>query len=110
MFVSYGDGFDLSTPTGRLQAHMLSAFAEFERSLIRERILSGLAKAKRAGKRLGRKPAVTVDPARLRRLVQAKTSLWEMSRQLDCSRTAVRTALKAESAATQRARARVVKA
>jgi len=98
------------SPMASLLLSVMGAFAEFERSLIRERILSGLAKAKRAGKRLGRKPAVTVDPARLRRLVQAKTSLWEMSRQLDCSRTAVRTALKAESAATQRARARVVKA
>lgn len=45
---------DMSTPMGRMMAHLLSAVAEFERELIRERVRSGLAKARAKGKRLGR--------------------------------------------------------
>lgn len=37
---------DMSTPVGRMQAHLLSAVAEFERELIRERVRSGLANAR----------------------------------------------------------------
>lgn len=39
---------------GTLQLQILSAFAEFERELIRERTLEGLARAKAQGKKLGR--------------------------------------------------------
>ena len=45
---------DMSTPVGRMQAHLLSAVAEFERELIRERVRSDLANACARGKRLGR--------------------------------------------------------
>ncbi|CAE6887483.1 recombinase family protein [Paraburkholderia domus] len=45
---------DMSTPGGRMQAHLLSAVAEFERELIRKRVRSGLAHARARGKRLGR--------------------------------------------------------
>lgn len=49
---------DISTPMGRMQAHVLSAVAEFERELIRERVRSGLANARARGKRLGRPNAI----------------------------------------------------
>lgn len=45
---------DMSTPMGRMLAHFLSAVAEFERELIRERVRSGLANARAKGVRLGR--------------------------------------------------------
>lgn len=54
MFVSLSDNIDLSTATGKLQFQILSAFAEFERNLIRERTLEGLNRAKLQGKTLGR--------------------------------------------------------
>jgi DNA invertase Pin-like site-specific DNA recombinase len=47
---------DMTTPMGRMMAHFLSAVAEFERELIRERVRSGLANARAKGKRLGRPP------------------------------------------------------
>ena len=47
---------DTSTPAGRAMFGMLSIFSSFERELIRERVISGLDKALREGKRLGRKP------------------------------------------------------
>lgn len=55
-FVSYQDNIDFSTPSGRLQFHIIGAMAEFERELIRERVKAGLNNARRKGKRLGRKP------------------------------------------------------
>ena len=53
-FVSLAEGFDATTPAGKLQMHILGAIAEFERERIRERVLAGLARAKSQGKRLGR--------------------------------------------------------
>ena len=53
-FVTLGEGIDTSTPAGRLQLHILSAIAEFERSRIQERVVAGLARARAQGKRLGR--------------------------------------------------------
>jgi putative DNA-invertase from lambdoid prophage Rac len=46
--------FDPTTPQGKLLLTMISALAEFERSLIQERILSGLQQARLKGKQLGR--------------------------------------------------------
>ncbi len=51
---------DMSTPMGRMLAHFLSAIAEFERELIRERVRSGLANARAKGKRLGRPRATPI--------------------------------------------------
>ena len=51
---SYTEAIDLSSSMGKLQLTMLSAFAQFERDLIRERTLAGLERAKREGKTLGR--------------------------------------------------------
>jgi len=52
--VSYTENIDLNTPTGKLMLHFIGAFAQFERSMIRERTLAGLARAKAQGKKLGR--------------------------------------------------------
>ena len=55
-FVSLKDNLDLSTPSGRLMFQIIGAMAEFERSLIQERVKAGLRNAKAKGKRLGRPP------------------------------------------------------
>jgi DNA invertase Pin-like site-specific DNA recombinase len=47
-------GIDTSTAAGRAMFGMLGVFAEFEREMIRERVLAGVAKAKAQGKVLGR--------------------------------------------------------
>ena len=46
---------DTSTPTGSMFFTIASAFATYERDLIRERVISGLQNAKKKGKILGRK-------------------------------------------------------
>jgi len=53
--LTQGIDIDKRNPTSRLMMHMLAAMAEFERELIRERVSAGMAKAKAAGKQLGRK-------------------------------------------------------
>jgi DNA invertase Pin-like site-specific DNA recombinase len=61
-FVSLREGLDLSTPSGRLQWQIIGAISEFERSRISERVRSGLSRARREGKRLGRpKAAVPIE-------------------------------------------------
>ena len=53
-FISISDNLDFSTASGKLQFAILSAFAEFERELIRERTIEGLRRAKLQGKKAGR--------------------------------------------------------
>lgn len=48
------NNLDTSTPGGRMMFSIFGAIGEFERSLIRERVVSGLQKAKKAGTKLGR--------------------------------------------------------
>ena len=66
-FVSTTEPFDTSTPSGKLLLHIVSAMAEFERSLLIERVKSGVAAARRRGARLGR-PRARLDEDQLREL------------------------------------------
>ena len=47
-------GLDTTTPAGKALFQMLGVFAEFERAMIRERVMAGLARAKAQGKAIGR--------------------------------------------------------
>ena len=58
---------DTTTPTGRLMFQICGAFAEFERSMIRQRISAGLTRAKAQGKRLGRPKVPSAVEQRARR-------------------------------------------
>lgn len=53
-FISISENLDFTTASGKLHFQILSAFAEFERELIRERTIEGLKRAKLQGKSLGR--------------------------------------------------------
>ena len=57
-FVSFKESIDFTTATGRLMLHLLGAFAEFEKEIIRERVKAGVAHARAKGKRLGRRPLI----------------------------------------------------
>ena len=53
-------GLDTTTPSGRLLLQVLGAFAEFERELIRERVIAGVRRAQASGRHCGR-PRIEVD-------------------------------------------------
>lgn len=53
-FISISDNLDFSTASGKLHFQILSAFAEFERELIRERTKEGINRAKTQGRFAGR--------------------------------------------------------
>lgn len=88
--VSVNESIDLTTPNGRLQFHLFSAFAQFEADLISERIRAGLAFAKSKGIRIGRRPTVT--PAIIGSILQRSAqgdSLRIIAQALGISRSAV---------------------
>jgi DNA invertase Pin-like site-specific DNA recombinase len=75
-------GLDTSTPAGRALFQMLGVFAEFERALIRERVLAGLARARAQG-RVGGRPRVGDDvSAKVRALRADGLSVGRITQQL----------------------------
>jgi DNA invertase Pin-like site-specific DNA recombinase len=92
-FVSVNDQMDLTTASGRLMMQILGSFAEFERALIRERTLAGLAYARSQGKKLGR-PKTRNDEAILKLRGQG-LSYSAIERELGCERSSIYRALRA---------------
>ncbi len=68
---SLHEAIDTSTSTGKLVFHLFGALAEFERNLIRERTLTGLAAARARGRLGGRPRSLQSDQ------VQAMAQLYE---------------------------------
>lgn len=83
-FISLHEGIDTSTPTGRLLFTLIGAISEFERSLIKERVKSGLANAKAKGIRLGR-PLVKINAHRVMALHYSGFSIRQIASQLSTS-------------------------
>jgi DNA invertase Pin-like site-specific DNA recombinase len=105
MFDAKGIGFksiseswaDTTTPAGRLMITIFAGLAEFERELIRERQMAGIAEAKRQGKHLGRPPRIDGDQKELIRVLSkgGKTPL-QLSRMYKVSKTTIFRILKEE--------------
>jgi DNA invertase Pin-like site-specific DNA recombinase len=68
-FRSLTEQMDTTTPQGEFLFHVFGALAQFERSLIQERVQAGLAAARRRGSRGGR-PAV-IDAEKLGAVITA---------------------------------------
>lgn len=76
---------DTTTPSGRLLFHMLAAITEFERDLIRDRVIVGLRRAQEHGTKSGRpigRPARVVDLAEVGRRRAAGQSWRRIARAL----------------------------
>jgi DNA invertase Pin-like site-specific DNA recombinase len=69
-------GIDTTTPSGKAMFGMMGVFAEFERSMIRERVNAGLDRARAQGKRLGRPP---VSPAVKRKVMALRADGLSMA-------------------------------
>jgi len=89
-FVSLTEALDLTTPTGRAMAGLLSVFAEFEHEILRERIRAGIAEARLKGKRFGRPLTAAKKAGQIRKLYRAGVGKAEIARRLDIGRTSVR--------------------
>src|SRR4051795_5286733 len=76
-FVSYSEGADTTTPQGKLLFGIMASLAEFERSLIAERVKAGMQRAKANGTHTGR-PALLPFKRR-----QIETMLAETPRPSD---------------------------
>jgi DNA invertase Pin-like site-specific DNA recombinase len=78
-------GLDTSTPSGKAMFQMMGVFAEFERAMIRERVLAGLARAKEQGISLGRRRLEDSDAikvAAIKRALAAKRGVRRIARDL----------------------------
>lgn len=89
-FVSLTEALDLTTPSGRAMAGLLSVFAEFERDILRERVLAGLAAARKRGTRLGRPATARARIAEVERLRQQGLSTRAIAERLRVGETSVR--------------------
>lgn len=54
-FISLREQIDMTTAAGKLMAHLMGAFAEFERGMIQERVKAGIENARSKGRQIGRK-------------------------------------------------------
>jgi len=101
-FTSLQEGFDTSTSTGILLFQVVGAIAEFERSLIRERIALGLERARAEGKTIGRPLGAQVDEQELRRLRRQGLSLRAIARQVGISHPTVASILAGKNPTAKR--------
>lgn len=94
-FISISESVDTSTPVGRMVFTFLAAVAEFERSLIVERVKAGVAKAQAEGKHCGR-PRREFDTRAARILLSEGHALCDVARMLRLPRTTLRRRLEEE--------------
>lgn len=102
-FRSLTESLDTTTPAGRMLFHMVGAFAEFERELIRERTRAGMEAAVRRGVKLGRHYAMSrADEAEALRLWYAGTmTKTAIARQFGTHISSIKRAIKRHQASMQ---------
>ncbi len=97
-FRSVTEAIDTTTAGGRLVFHLFGALAEFERQLIRDRTLAGLAAARARGRVGGRPRAMTEPKLRLARAMRAQTppmSVGAIAAELELTKSTVARNLRA---------------
>lgn len=97
-FVASSQSLDVRPGAGdamsRLLLQVLASVAEFERDLIRDRTKIGLARARKRGAQIGRKPVPRPDVDVVREMMFARESEWgrrrprvlELAKKLGCSK------------------------
>jgi DNA invertase Pin-like site-specific DNA recombinase len=71
-FVSATEGVDTTIPSGELVFQIFGAIAQFERTLISERVKAGIAEARRNGRHLGRPAIKKLSPAEIAKIRVAR--------------------------------------
>jgi DNA invertase Pin-like site-specific DNA recombinase len=91
---SLTENIDTTTPGGRLIFHVFGALAAFERDLVKERTMAGLAAAAARGRHGGRRPVVTPGKLeRARALLAQGLNVREAATRLKIGKTALYDAL-----------------
>jgi DNA invertase Pin-like site-specific DNA recombinase len=80
---------DTRTPAGRAMFQMMGVFAEFERSMIVERVRAGMARAKAEGATFGRPGIGDAKEQQIRELLGAGVGLISIAKRVDCGVSAV---------------------
>lgn len=78
-------GLDSATPTGSLMLNMLASIAQFEREIMLERQLDGIAAAKKAGKYTGRKPTAREKAPHVLALIETGLTRGQVAEQTGIS-------------------------
>ena len=90
-------GIDTTTRSGRLLFNLFASLAEFERDLIHERTMAGLASAAARGRKGGRKPVITPTKLQKAKLMLNKgLTVREAAAAIKVGKTALYEALKAD--------------
>jgi DNA invertase Pin-like site-specific DNA recombinase len=85
---------DTATSEGRLLFNMLGAFAQFERELIRDRVVAGLTAARARGRKGGRRPKLAPDQQQLAcQMAASGIPITTIAQTLHCARHTVYKAL-----------------
>ncbi len=94
--VSVRQGFDTSTTMGEIMFQFVGILSQWEATMISERTLAGLERAKREGKTLGRKPVTNTEMAlKIVQLRSEEKSLRCIASEVGVSEGTVRRVLKA---------------
>src|SRR5260370_1831490 len=80
-FISYNENIDTSSPLGQALFTIVSAVAQLERDLIRERVSAGIRNARAKGTKFGR-PMKAVDPDRIPQMRSEGQSLRQIAENL----------------------------
>lgn len=91
-FISYQENIDTSSPLGQALFTIVSAVAQLERNLIRERVSAGIRNARANGKKLGR-PMRAVDGDRILQMRGKGHSLQQIAENLGIGYGTVRARL-----------------
>lgn len=96
-FIAVEQNLDTSTSQGKLLFQILGAFAEFERTIIRERMESGRRKAELVGTKSGKpchRPKVDIDVDGVKFKYQQGISMTQIAKNYGVSITPIRRILK----------------
>ena len=81
-FISYQENIDTTTPTGELIFHVMASLAQFESSLISQRVKAGMARAKAQGKHISRPPIAKELQQKIIELQREGVSMNKISKTL----------------------------
>ncbi len=100
-FESVTEKLDTSTPSGELLFHVIGALAQFERAMVRERVIAGLATTKANGTKLGRRRIILdADIEHILTMASEGHSQVEISQRAGISQSSVSRILKQEKEKT----------